>query len=121
MEPVGRPVRRLIGAVTPDRSELLSAGGLPHLLAGEDVVAGQQDAAVIGDDTRGNGRRLPVHIAPEEAEDEERGEERAAKQDPEPAMPVGIAWGFDRHESMNLDEGALRIASARRNRMLFSR
>ena len=40
VQPVGRPVGRLVGAVAPDRAELLAAGGLPDLLARQDARPG---------------------------------------------------------------------------------
>ncbi len=106
VQPVGRPVRRLVRAVTPDRAELLAAGGLPHLLAGQDVVARHQHAAIGRGDLRGNRRRLSIDIAPEEAEDEERREQRQTEQHPQAPVPgcYIVVVGKGQHDDVNLDE-----------------
>jgi hypothetical protein len=87
VKPVGRPVGGLVGAVAPDRAELLAAGRLPDLLAGQDVVFRREHGAVRGDDALGEGRGLAVDLAAVEAEDHEGDEERRPQ-----AQPVA---GFD--------------------------
>ena len=57
VQPVGRPVRRQVGAVAPDGALLLAAGGEPHLLALLDLFAGEQGLTLGGDDGLGD-RRL---------------------------------------------------------------
>ena len=76
MEPVSGPVRGLVGAVAPDGANLLPADALPHLLAEQDgVLGGNRCARAPGHDAIGDGGRLAVHLAPEEAEHAERAEE----------------------------------------------
>ena len=50
VQPVGRPVGRQVGAVTPDRAELMAADRLPDHAAGLDVVAVEQNVAARRDD-----------------------------------------------------------------------
>src|SRR3546814_14876786 len=43
VQPVGRPVGRLIGAVSPDRTDLHAAGALPGGLPVENIAVGHKD------------------------------------------------------------------------------
>ncbi|CUJ72886.1 Uncharacterised protein [Achromobacter aegrifaciens] len=72
VQPVGRPVRRLVGAVSPDRSQLHAADRLPGGLAVQDVVAAEQRFAVGRHDLPGNRRRLAIDLAAVEAQQCER-------------------------------------------------
>src|SRR5690554_2685903 len=79
VQPVGGPVRRHVGTVTPDRTELLATDGLPHLASGLDVAAREDDAAV----RRGDGRGYRWHLAMDLAADPEQDGERGRQQDGE--------------------------------------
>ena len=58
VQPVGRPVRRQVGAVPPDRAELLAAGGEPGFLAALDAAFGEEGVALRTDDGLGIGGAL---------------------------------------------------------------
>src|ERR1035437_7935059 len=49
MQPIGRPVGSHIRSVTPDRSELLPADGLPYVLAVTDVLPSKQNRSIRAD------------------------------------------------------------------------
>jgi hypothetical protein len=69
MQPVRRPVRRLVGPVAPYRPDLLAAHALPGLLSRQDIVTRHQDPARAGLDLRWNGRHLAVQFVSEPAQD----------------------------------------------------
>jgi hypothetical protein len=82
VQPVRRPVRRLVRAVAPDRADLLTAEALPDLLAVEDGVARGEELAARGHHALGDGRRLPVDLAAEEAEEEGRAANDEGEREP---------------------------------------
>src|SRR3546814_7120295 len=71
MQPVGAPVRRLISAVAPDRTDLHAARALPGRLPVENIVAGHQDLAGRGRHLLRDRRRLAVALDPRESQDAE--------------------------------------------------
>ena len=83
MQPIRGPIGRLVGAVAPNRSDLLAARALPHLLAMQDVRFGHEQPAVFGNDSLGNGRRLSVHLAAENTEHGKGSDEHHAEGNPE--------------------------------------
>ncbi|MEI2825489.1 MAG: hypothetical protein V9F04_03175 [Dermatophilaceae bacterium] len=54
VEPIGGPVGRDVGAVAPDRADLLPTDRLPHPLAIHDVGAGEQSGPVAVDHPLGH-------------------------------------------------------------------
>ncbi|MCY1346819.1 hypothetical protein D9M69_329150 [compost metagenome] len=90
VQPVGAPVRRLVGAVAPDRAELHAADALPGLLAVEDVALGEQHLAAGVEHLLRDRRRLAVDLAAEPAE---QGEGDAEDQDQGP--PVFAVFTHD--------------------------
>ena len=77
VQPVRRPVGRLIGAMPPDRTQLHTAGALPGRLPGHDVVMGHQHLARGGNDLGGDGRRLTIDLDSRHAQyDEGHGQDR---------------------------------------------
>ena len=62
MKIVGAPVGSDIGAVPPDRPDLLPAGGLPNILAVADGLAGEQYPPIGGDHLPGMGGPLLIAL-----------------------------------------------------------
>src|SRR5215471_4641209 len=83
MEPVGRPVRRHVAAVTPDRSHFHAAQGLPDRLPATNAPLGDDHLAVARDDSRGNGRHVLVDAAAYPAQDREAEDHDDCQKDPE--------------------------------------
>jgi anaerobic nitric oxide reductase transcription regulator len=54
VKPVRRPIRRLVGTVAPDGSDLLPAHALPDPLPAQDVVLGHELRAAFGHHTLGD-------------------------------------------------------------------
>ena len=69
VEIIGAPVGRDVGAVSPDGSNFLSAGGLPDVLSVANGFAGEQHAAVGGDDFAGSGRSVADRLVADRAQD----------------------------------------------------
>src|SRR5688500_10009424 len=84
MQPVGAPVRRDIRAVSPDRSELLSADGLPHLPAFFDVRTRVHRVAAIGDDILGNWWHDAMNLAAHPQQHTEGNGQQHRQTDPQP-------------------------------------
>ena len=93
MEPVGRPVRRDVGAVAPDGADLLSSHRLPDVLTVLDVLACEEDLAIARDNALRDGRGLAVHLPPKVAEHREGRSDHRTQADPEPRIPDG-RWGL---------------------------
>jgi len=85
VEPVGGPVGSDVAAVTPDRAQLLSAGGHPGLLTILDLLAGEDDLAVCCDDALGDGRGGQIDLPAEVTQRPERQDEDEAEPTPQPA------------------------------------
>ena len=93
VQPVGRPVRRDIAAMAPDRADLLAAHGLVDLTARLDVVSGENDFALRRDDGLGHRRCLAVEIAAQPSKDAERGNQYHGQDDAH--LPYGaVLHGF---------------------------
>src|SRR3546814_4468586 len=75
MQPVGRPVGRLIGAMPPDRADLHAAGALPRCLPVENIVAGHQHSAAGRYDLCGDRGRLFIEFGAVEPQYAERDDE----------------------------------------------
>ncbi|MNK94276.1 hypothetical protein D3C87_1144730 [compost metagenome] len=82
VQPVGGPVRRLIGTVTPDRAQLHAANALPGRLAVEDVVGTKQDLALDALHLIGNRWCLSIDLVTEPAEQAEGHAEDANQRPP---------------------------------------
>ena len=91
MQPVGRPVRRHIGAMAPDRADFLPAHGLPDILAILDLLAGEHHLAVGGDHALGHRRGQAINFPAIIAQDEE-GEGDDAEQ-AQPEFAIGSRLG----------------------------
>src|SRR5262249_33631466 len=83
MEPVRRPVRRHVAAVTPHRPDLHPTHRLPDVLASHDLPGPDDLAAVSRDDPLGNRRHLLVDACADPAEDREPEHDDDAECDPE--------------------------------------
>jgi len=88
VQPVRGPVGCLVGAVPPDRTELLSPRRLPDLLAVEDLLLRHEEGAVLGHDPLWDRRRLPVDLPSEEPEQHEGAQERSTQNQPVSPMAV---------------------------------
>src|SRR5690606_32592450 len=62
VQPVGRPVRRHIAAVTPDRTELHAADRLPYLAAEAEILARENSFPAGGDHRFGHGWRVVTDL-----------------------------------------------------------
>src|SRR5690606_25689514 len=62
VQPVGRPVRRDVAAVPPDRADLLAADRLPDLTASFDILAREERLAGGRDDGGRYRRRSPIDL-----------------------------------------------------------
>ena len=79
---ISAPIRRDVGAMAPDRADLLASGRLPNILAVANIFAGEQHPAVGSDDLVGNGWRRVDRLIPYSAEHRERGSHDHAQRDP---------------------------------------
>ncbi|MNS56322.1 hypothetical protein D3C72_891780 [compost metagenome] len=86
VQPVRVPVRRDVGAVAPDRADLLAAHRLPDVLAVFDVLAREEHATVGGDDALRNRWRDPVYFPAIVAEHGKRGDHDADQPCPQLAV-----------------------------------
>eukprot|EP01022_Parablepharisma_sp_SALTPOND_P004174 TRINITY_DN1187_c0_g2_i1.p1 TRINITY_DN1187_c0_g2~~TRINITY_DN1187_c0_g2_i1.p1 ORF type:complete len:839 (+),score=292.08 TRINITY_DN1187_c0_g2_i1:14101-16617(+) len=86
MQPVGRPVRRNVGAMAPDAAQLLATGGQPGLLPGLDLLARIQHLALHRHHGLGNGRRRQVDLVTQKAQRTEGKNEDQAQPAPEPVI-----------------------------------
>lgn len=68
MQPIRRPVGRLVGTMTPNGSYLLSAHALPDALTPQNLVLGHELHATFGDDSLRNRRCLTVDFSAKDAE-----------------------------------------------------
>jgi hypothetical protein len=68
VQPVGRPVRRKIGAVPPDRAELLATGGQPGFLAALNAAFGENGLPLDADDLLGDRRCADIDLGAHPAE-----------------------------------------------------
>jgi len=75
VEGVGRPVRREVGAVAPDRPGLLAAAGEVLALAERDVLGGEEHLAGRGDHARRDRRLVLGDLRASEDEDAECGDD----------------------------------------------
>ncbi|MCY1408331.1 hypothetical protein D9M71_236510 [compost metagenome] len=91
VQPVGAPVRRLVGTVAPDRAELHAADALPGLLAVEDIALGEQHLAAGVEHLLRDRRRLAVDLAAEPAE---HGEGDAEDHDQGPPVFAVLTHGW---------------------------
>ena len=72
VNPVSGPVRRLIRAVSPDRTDRHAANGLPGGLAGENIGLGVKRFPVFIDEFSGNRWAFVINFLAEIAKDDER-------------------------------------------------
>ena len=72
VDPVGRPVRRLICTVAPDRTHRHAADALPGRLAGVDIGLGIDDLAMLVHERGRDGRTFVVNLLPEIPEQRKR-------------------------------------------------
>jgi len=118
MQPVCGPVRGLIRAVAPDRAELLAAGGLPHELPAQDVVARIHELARLAHDPLGDRRRLAIDLSAHEAEQRERGDQGRRQYPPQAASARGSRLMILRHVEADSCR-CLEQASCRANNYLI--
>src|SRR5579871_562071 len=71
MQPIRRPVRGDISAVTPDAANLLTTERLPDILAFADLLGREQEVTLLSDNALRNGRRLPINVGTEVTENGE--------------------------------------------------
>jgi hypothetical protein len=82
MQPVGGPVGRQVAAVTPDRTDLVSAHGLPDLPALADVLVGEHHLALRGRDHVGLRRSNTINLTAHQQQDRKRRQQDAGEHDP---------------------------------------
>ena len=82
VNPVGRPVRGLIGTVSPDSTDGHTADGLPGRLTGHDVGFGKQHLAVFINKLRRDGRALVINFFAEVTEQDERADRNQTEHNP---------------------------------------
>src|SRR5262249_33235559 len=88
MEPVGRPVRRHVAAVPPDRAHFHAPQGLPDRLPATDASLGDDHLAVARDDSRGNGRHVLVDAAAYPAQDRAAEDHDECQKHPQSLHPL---------------------------------
>src|SRR5262249_52132780 len=109
--PVRRPIRGNIGTVAPDAADLLAADRLPDVLAVPDLLAGPENAPVVGDDALGDRRRQSVHRRALVAENRERPDDAADQN--KPKKPVLHVFLENARLREALSIGAASFASPR--------
>ncbi|MNR08528.1 hypothetical protein D3C85_1246900 [compost metagenome] len=82
MQPVGGPVRCLIGAVAPDRAQLHATDALPRGLAIKNIVGAEKGFALDALYLIGNRRCLSIDLVTEPAEQAEGHAEDANQRPP---------------------------------------
>ena len=99
VQPVGRPVRGHQCAVSPDRTELLSADALPGLPAQLDVFPGVDHRTLGIHDALGNGRRLAVDLCALPQQHRECHCQQGAK--PQPQFSFGTHLNLSSNRTKN--------------------
>ena len=89
MEPVGRPVRGHVRAMSPHAAHFLTAHRLPHVLPIADFGAGEEDCPIRGNHAIRPRRRLAIQFAPKVTQCQQRARNHHSQQHPQSRIPHG--------------------------------